>query len=277
MEMPAGSNGTCIFPFKHNGIWNWKCKDPEDYGGVGWCSFDSIFGGEASNRWGYCTANCPSDYDDPCDGIVCNVPGEKCVNGQCKCGSACSCEFNPAGRFCDSNNSICKCSATEDACKDDLPECDPVLGKCAKCAGTDGCCTKDNQCDVGEGDCHRDGDCKEGLKCGVNNCAKCVMGAWTATGCGLWTINSDCCYDPNNMVCNGGDSCCQNINGKCGIGEGDCDYDSHCKDGLKCGTDNCMDVCKIGGVDCTYFQTAEQVGVWINDPNPGDDCCYKPE
>ena len=26
----------------------------------------------------------------------------------------------------------------------------------------------------------------------------------------------------------------------CGIGEGDCDYDGDCQNGLRCGTDNCF-------------------------------------
>ena len=34
-------------------------------------------------------------------------------------------------------------------------------------------------------------------------------------------------------------SCCNKKAEKCGENEGDCDKDSHCKAGLKCGTDNC--------------------------------------
>ena len=34
-------------------------------------------------------------------------------------------------------------------------------------------------------------------------------------------------------------SSCNKKPGKCGENEGDCDYDSHCKAGLKCGSDNC--------------------------------------
>ena len=33
-------------------------------------------------------------------------------------------------------------------------------------------------------------------------------------------------------------NCCTSES-PCGEGEGDCDSDSHCKDGLKCGKDNC--------------------------------------
>ena len=89
-------------------------------------------------------------YDDPCDGVVCKIPGETCQNGLCKCGSACSCEGSQAGSYCDAKNSICKCSEVEDACKDGKV-CDPVTGrsigqtgKCLKCLGGYDCCTEDN-------------------------------------------------------------------------------------------------------------------------------------
>ena len=55
-------------------------------------------------------------------------------------------------------------------------------------------------------------------------------------------------------ACNGGDACCSKMN-KCGEDEGDCDSDSHCKDGLKCGNSNCSQ--KSG------YQ-------W----DATDDCCY---
>jgi hypothetical protein len=56
--------------------------------------------------------------------------------------------------------------------------------------------------------------------------------------------------------CKGGDSCCTTRN-RCGEDEGDCDNDSDCKAGLKCGQDNCSQ--KSGFL-------------W----NPADDCCYRP-
>ena len=57
-------------------------------------------------------------------------------------------------------------------------------------------------------------------------------------------------------ACTGGDSCCTTTN-KCGEQEGDCDYDSDCKEGLKCGNDNCNQ--KKG------FE-------WDSE----DDCCFMP-
>ena len=44
-------------------------------------------------------------------------------------------------------------------------------------------------------------------------------------------------------------SCCSD-DSRCGLGEGDCDSDSHCAGDLTCGTDNCaagasyMDCCE---------------------------------
>ena len=34
------------------------------------------------------------------------------------------------------------------------------------------CCTKENPCSEGDGDCDVDEDCKDGLICGTNNCDK---------------------------------------------------------------------------------------------------------
>ena len=49
------------------------------------------------------------------------------------------------------------------------------------------------------------------------------------------------------------------MNNKCDEGEGDCDFDSDCKDGLKCGDsfNNCW---------------PNSGGEW----DTKDDCCYKP-
>ena len=178
---------------------NYKCKDSSIYAGVGWCSFDSDAGTDLSmksGRWGYCTSQCPTVYDDPCEGVVCNIPGETCQNGICKCGSACSCEGSQTGSYCDAKNSICKCSEVEDACKDGKV-CDPVTGrsigqagKCLKCLGGYDCCTEDNLCDVHEGPCDSDKDCKHGLKCGIDNCPKCAEGE----NCGHWESYEDCCF-----------------------------------------------------------------------------------
>ena len=60
-------------------------------------------------------------------------------------------------------------------------------------------------------------------------------------------------------ACIGGDSCCNEDN-KCDVGEGDCDSDDDCLEGLKCGTNNCL--------SARWF--------WDEDWDSQDDCCYKP-
>ena len=56
------------------------------------------------------------------------------------------------------------------------------------CTGGDSCCTSTNKCDVDEGDCDWDSDCKAGLKCGSNNCK-------VKTGLD-WDSKDDCCFNP---------------------------------------------------------------------------------
>ena len=51
--------------------------------------------------------------------------------------------------------------------------------------------------------------------------------------------------------------CCSSTN-KCEVGEGDCDSDSDCHDGLKCGTKNCD--YSLGyhySYDCCYKATGD--------------------
>ena len=60
------------------------------------------------------------------------------------------------------------------------PECNPNTW-----SGYDGdCCTVDEPCGVGEGDCDVDGDCIRGLDCGEDNCGS------------RFETRADCCFDP---------------------------------------------------------------------------------
>ena len=59
--------------------------------------------------------------------------------------------------------------------------------------------------------------------------------------------------DCTTVAPNDDKSCCNNKAEKCGENEGNCDKDSHCKPGLKCGMGNCPN-----GFPSDY------------------DCCYKP-
>ena len=47
----------------------------------------------------------------------------------------------------------------------------PIPGRCNGVSSTDlNCCSKNNQCDIGEGDCFHDFDCAGDLVCGDANC-----------------------------------------------------------------------------------------------------------
>jgi hypothetical protein len=51
-----GRVGECVFPFTYSGTTHTSCASPGEYGGVGWCAWDSSY---QSDRWGYCTEGCP--------------------------------------------------------------------------------------------------------------------------------------------------------------------------------------------------------------------------
>ena len=53
-----GSKGTCVFPWTYDDVEFTTCADLDNYGGVGWCSFDRKYKG----NWGYCTETCPSMF-----------------------------------------------------------------------------------------------------------------------------------------------------------------------------------------------------------------------
>ena len=90
---------------------------------------------------------------------------------------------------------------------------------------------EEGQCGSGEGDCDDDSHCKDGLKCGRNNCEGLGFGP-----------NDDCCYNPlNGETACGNKSfpkCCTEEN-PCDDGEGDCQDDTHCAGNFVCGKNNC--------------------------------------
>ena len=99
-----------------------------------------------------------------------------------------------------------------------------VLILCKNCTlGHFGGCSSINPCIEDEGDCDHDSECKEGLKCGTDNCPVELQ----------HEPFIDCCYKPCE-----GNYCCSAEN-LCGINQGDCDFDHQCQFGLKCGSNNC--------------------------------------
>ena len=125
----------------------------------------------------------------------------------------------------------------------------PAVRTCdASDANRSDCCKETKSCDVGQGDCDDDSECLDGLKCGTNNCKRDFKWGGRST---------DCCYKPEHRVCDKNDAnrrnCCKETK-SCDVGQGDCDDDSECLDGLKCGTNNCKRDFKWGGrsTDCCY-------------------------
>jgi len=173
-----------------------------------------------------------------------------------------------------------------------FPLSEPFPGQ--RCTGRNNqgrrCCTPEQPCGEGEGDCDGPGDggandghdgCKGDLECGSNNCKQ--FGSF-------YHEKDDCCQKPTNSStdkpapiifpgtalsppegqrCTGrnfqGRRCCT-PEAPCDEGEGDCDgpgdggaNDGHtgCKGDLVCGSNNC-----------------KQFGAYYHEK---DDCCEKPQ
>ena len=63
------------------------------------------------------------------------------------------------------------------------------------CTGGNDCCTDGSKCNEMEGDCDSDSQCRDGLKCGTDNCMK------NGKSGGDWESDDDCCYNPNGEPC----------------------------------------------------------------------------
>merc|ERR1719412_2354703 len=119
------------------------------------------------------------------------------------------------------------------------------------------CCTPQNPCPEGQGDCEIDSDCAGSLVCGNNNCKQ--FGSF-------FHEKDDCCVKPEPIpapvkprTCKGRNfsprPCCTPEN-PCPEGQGDCEIDGDCAGTLVCGNNNC-----------------KQFGSFFH---PKDDCCVKP-
>ena len=73
------------------------------------------------------------------------------------------------------------------------------------------------------------------------------------------------CFVLGNPKCNsktwdsygGYDNGCCKTNALCGIGEGDCDKDSDCLEGLSCGDNNCVGKGFTKQADCCYLNSKQ--------------------
>ena len=95
--------------------------------------------------------------------------------------------------------------------------------------GPDACSTAGCPCDEGQGDCDFDSDCAQGLICAQDVGAK--YG---------WTPSRDVCEQPGGGGCPAfvpGPDACSTAGCPCDEGQGDCDFDSDCAQGLICAQD----------------------------------------
>ena len=132
-----------------------------------------------------------------------------------------------------------------------------------KCTGVDDCCKPERLCGENEGDCDSNKDCKEGLTCGLDNCTGstfdktddcCMFSLLSIIFLIVESLLKDCLASGTAFQkCDGHDSCCRK-DYLCGINEGDCDSDADCKQGLKCGLDNCSGPNFDSEDDCCRFR-----------------------
>ena len=121
------------------------------------------------------------------------------------------------------------CEDIEDFEAEDYEEGEDLTTRASACKGR---CSPSCPCALNEGDCDRDADCRSGLYCpqvdGHDVCKK---------------AGGDCHENPPGHSSYCSSSC------PCGDGEGDCDNDSQCKDGLVCKQQSGTDFCVSSGND----------------------------
>ena len=116
-------------------------------------------------------------------------------------------------------------------------------------AGTSGCCRFNKKktngefvCSEGHGGCYSDEDCKDGLRCGRNNCGPAYK-------------SKDCCMvDDNRCTAESHSWDCCTVDNTCAVGRGDCDSDDECDNGLVCGKNACGSGYRLG-MDCCVKPT----------------------
>jgi len=129
------------------------------------------------------------------------------------------------------------------------PRCNPLTWE----AYDNECCSAEEPCGLGEGDCDSDDECAGDMVCGTNNCLQ------KRRNEKLFTPQADCCELPR-VEGQGNPNClpsglpefaeyksqknqflkeCCTEEDPCGVGEGDCDNDNECEGDLTCGRNNC--------------------------------------
>eukprot|EP00092_Neocalanus_flemingeri_P046790 GFUD01052791.1.p1 GENE.GFUD01052791.1~~GFUD01052791.1.p1 ORF type:complete len:268 (+),score=55.54 GFUD01052791.1:67-870(+) len=156
------------------------------YVNPGQCS-DQIKGSSSNRFWSY---------------QACEKMEQQCYTLR---GNQCQFPFSYKGRTfssCttfDSENGAAWCTTTEGRYEDCVSPCGVSSNSLASCPRNPvikelsrNCCTEDNPCGEGEGDCDTDnqGTCQAGLRCGDSNCGDFNPANYAP---------ADCCYKPINQ------------------------------------------------------------------------------
>ena len=163
------------------------------------------------NRCAQQEGNCVND-EGCMEGLKCGAPHhncnkksgddwddtDSCCYKHCTGGDSCCTEDNRCAEHegdCDKDSDCMeglKCAEPYNNCprkRKDGEDWDSTDSCCYKpCTGGESCCTPDNPCNEQEGNCKKDSDCMNGLKCGYHNCLN--------NGGFEWDINDNCCYKP---------------------------------------------------------------------------------
>merc|ERR1712055_99838 len=99
-----------------------------------------------------CPESCP-DYDDP----ICGSDNETYM-----------CHCNLRMTNCGKTDKVTK--VHNGACEGWVPPVNIAMPLKKRCNGGEDCCTEDEVCGLGEGDCDTDAQCAPGLLCGKENC-----------------------------------------------------------------------------------------------------------
>merc|ERR1712117_74341 len=219
------------------------------------CDFNAdVFKAEGDDGKCHITIGGSCATDGPAD---CKLENQECqdpskdfapVTAKGVAGAKCGCK----APFVDNMMGGCENGPGAECAKDsDCPAslkllCDPATKKCSP--AKDGLCVDDAICPFANQECQKDGAAvtvaTPGAKC------ECKKGS-TESG-------------PDNLLCEGwasGIGCTKDE--KCKVDEGDCNDDTVCETGLKCGINNCPADQKRPLADCCYDP---------DDIDPATDC-----
>jgi len=122
-------------------------------------------------------------------GIVCNGQGDYESYGRECCSTRNQCGIGQGD--CDKDS---ECAGSLTCGKDNCPAPFPSKADCCQkgCSGGNSCCTSEQPCGLGEGDCDSDSECTGDLICHKGYTVGCEKGP-------NWDSSDDCCLDLSKL------------------------------------------------------------------------------